>query len=100
MPDFGGTTYLPELDRERLTTALGRVYVLMLDGNWRTLRQIACLVGCSEAGASARLRDLRKERIREQYPNDGIDSRREKNGLWLYRMRKPTPRPGVQMELF
>jgi hypothetical protein len=57
---FGGVTYDPALDEERLTRQLGRVWELMVDGQWRTLREIAERVGGSEAGVSARLRDLRK----------------------------------------
>ena len=50
-------------DRERLATQLERVRNLMLDGRWRTLEAIRQAVGGSEAGVSARLRDLRKDRF-------------------------------------
>ncbi len=90
-PHFGGKTYDPELDGDRLSTALGKVYRLMSDGRWRTLREISAAVGCSEAGASARLRDLRKKRIAQLYPNGGVERKRQKGaaackGLWVYRM--------------
>ena len=73
---FGGKTYQPKLYEKRLSTALGRVYSLMRDGRKRTLSAIAAECGCSEAGASARLRDLRKPKARERYPNRSINSER------------------------
>lgn len=85
-PEFGGSTYSRPLDGGRLQTALGRVYRLMSDGQERTLADIAQAVGCSEAGASARLRDLRKPGFRERYPNAGVSSRRRAGGTWVYRM--------------
>lgn len=50
-------------DQVRLSITLQRVVVLMSDQRWRTLKEIAAAVGCSEAGASARLRDLRKKKF-------------------------------------
>jgi hypothetical protein len=44
----------------RLARQVVRVQDLMRDGVWRTLRDIAATALCSEASASARLRDLRK----------------------------------------
>ena len=49
---FDGLTYSPAIDADRLTTQLGRVYRLMIDGKWRTLAEIASHVGGSEAGVS------------------------------------------------
>jgi len=83
---FGGQTYSPELDRERLATALGRVWELMRDGAWRSLSQIALICDCSEAGASARLRDLRKARIRAFFPTLAVNSRRIEGGYWVYQV--------------
>ena len=60
---FDGVTISPELDNERLGTQLARVKALMLDHQWRTLPEIWVEVGGSEAGISARLRDLRKVRF-------------------------------------
>lgn len=84
--DFDGATFDRELDSERLSTALGRVYLLMQDGRWRSLREIAAASECSEAGASARLRDLRKDRFQEDFPNGGIEKQRIAGGLYVYRM--------------
>jgi len=71
-------------DTARLDTQLKRIRVLMADHQWRTLEQIAIEVQGSQAGVSARLRELRN-------PDSGgyvIDKRRVpgRNGLWEYRL--------------
>lgn len=76
-------TYLGDLDGERLTSQLDAVLALMGDGQWRTLSQIKAAIGRgSEAGLSARLREIRNSRR-------GVVERRRrgdpKNGLWEYR---------------
>lgn len=63
MSPFDGKTYDQTKDCRRLMQHLVRVEELMKDGEWRTLSQVSAAVGCSEAGASARLRDLRKDRF-------------------------------------
>lgn len=60
---FDGATFDQQADGERLAVQLGRVQTLMEDGVWRTLAEVAALVGSPEASVSARLRDLRKERF-------------------------------------
>jgi hypothetical protein len=85
---FGGVTYDAKRDSSRLSGALARVYWLMLDDAWRTIEEIARECGCSEAGASARLRDLRKEKFRERYPNREVQRRNVGGGLWEYRLVK------------
>ena len=60
---FDGETFDPVIDGKRLTSQLERVRALMSDGKWRTLAEIHAVVGGSEAGVSARLRDLRKQRF-------------------------------------
>jgi len=81
---FDGHTFDPALDGTRLRTLLMRVHRLMHDGEWRTLARIVMAVGGSEAGVSARLRDLRKAKWgahtveRKRHP--------EADGLWLYRV--------------
>ncbi len=77
---------LTEEDHERLTGQLLAVHDLMADGKWRTLGEIRRTIGKgSEAGISARLRDLRKSRF-------GLHSvdrrRRDNNGLFEYRMEE------------
>lgn len=80
--NFDGATYSPALDSARLTSALGRVYSLMSDGGWRALSEIATACDCSEAGASARLRDLRKPR----FGGHTVETDRVAGGLWRYRL--------------
>jgi hypothetical protein len=57
----------------------------MLDGTWRTLEGIRSTVGGSEAGISARLRDLRKPR----FGGYGVERRRVSGGLFEYRVLRP-----------
>jgi hypothetical protein len=60
---FDGETFIPELDGERLTGQLDRVWGVMKDGAWWTLEEISVVVQAPTASVSARLRDLRKERF-------------------------------------
>ena len=85
IPTFDGATFDSSLDGPRLTSQLGRVKALMLDGRWHSLAEIAGRVGGSEAGVSARLRDLRKPR------NGGwnVERQRVDAGLWEYRATVP-----------
>ena len=77
---FDGTAYEPQHDKARLTGQILRVYDLMSDGKWRTLREIASLTGDPEASVSAQLRNLRKKRFgshtinrrRRGDPGDGV----------------------------
>ena len=86
VPSFAGNTYEPVLDGQRLAGQLERVKALMLDGSWRSLAEIRELLGNrdSEAGISARLRDLRKA----HFGRHAVDRRRryESKGLWEYRL--------------
>jgi hypothetical protein len=81
---FDGSTYAPHFDQARLSGQLHAVKELMSDGQWRTLAAIHAVVGGSEAGVSARLRDLRKPRFGgfciERERIDGV------RGLHRYRM--------------
>jgi hypothetical protein len=80
---FDGDTYEADKDCARLTGQLERVYGLMQSGDWFTLSQLARFANCSEASASARIRDLRKPKWgahkieRERIPF---------TGLFMYRM--------------
>jgi hypothetical protein len=82
---FDGSTYEPDRDHARLKGQLGRVYILMLDGRWRTLGEIAAAVAGSEAAVSARLRDLRKAK----YGSHLIERRHHHRGLHSYRLVLP-----------
>lgn len=71
-------------DAARLSDQLLMVRALMMDGRWRTLAEIAEKTKGSEAGVSARLRDLRKARF-----GGNIVERRRRSpsvGLWEYRL--------------
>ena len=74
--------HLTQIDQRRLNTALGRVEAFMADFQWRILAEIAEACDCSEAGASARLRDLRKRK----FGNHQVDARRRTQGVWEYRV--------------
>jgi hypothetical protein len=79
-----------KLDGARIASLLERVKAHMLSGAWYTLDELASLVGGSEAGISARIRDLRKP----QFGGYNIQRRRRamgpaKGGLHEYRLRRP-----------
>ena len=82
---------LESIDIPRLASQLKRIEQLMNDGRFRTIGQIARIIGgTSEAGVSARLRQLRQPPLnydvqRERVPNS--------NGLWRYRVAR------IQMRL-
>ncbi len=73
--------YLDDEDRPNpaRTTQLQRLKALMADGKWRTLANIATVIRSSEAGASARLRDLRKK----QHGSHEVEVRRLTGGSQL-----------------
>lgn len=77
-----GATLEPQ-DHGRLGTQQERVRALMADGRWWTLKQLAERVGASEAGVSARVRDLRKAR----FGGFEVERRRVGNGF-EYRMTR------------
>ena len=79
---FDGETYDHALDNIRLSTQLCRVRDLMLDGQWWSLKELSAVIEGSEAGISARIRDLRKER----FGGFIINKRRRTTGTWEYRM--------------
>jgi hypothetical protein len=82
---FGGPD-LTTADRRRLAGQLQRVEALMSDGVWRTLARIRLELGGldSEAGISARLRDLRKTEF-GGWP-ERVERKRIAGGMWAYRM--------------
>jgi hypothetical protein len=80
--NFDGVTFEKERDGVRLAGQLLKVFEIMRDGNPRTLNQLADAVGGSEAGVSARLRDLKKDR----FGGHIIQKRHLGNGLWQYRL--------------
>jgi len=86
-PDFDGSTYDAARDGARLGSHLERVLALMQGGGWWTLVDLATEAGCSEASASARLRDLRKSK----FGGHNVERRHVENGLWKYRLVRRRP---------
>jgi len=85
MPAFDGSDYDPALDQARLTGQLRRVYDVMADGQWRTLRELEVATGDPTTSISAQLRHLRKRRFGAHV----VEKRRRgeaKRGLWEYRL--------------
>src|SRR5512133_1640830 len=84
LPD--GATVEPQ-DHARLGRQADRVRELMSDGAWWTLAALAERVGASEAGVSARVRDLRKPRF-----GGYVVERKREGSLFSYRMVAATRR--------
>jgi hypothetical protein len=86
---FGGDTFDPKLDEDRLRRQLAAVWRVTSDSQWYTLAQIAAEVDAPEASVSARLRDFRKKKfgghtvLRERIPMG--------NGLHRYRVIPSKP---------
>lgn len=78
---FNGADYIPERDDVRLTGQILRVWNVMNDGMWRTLKEISNITGDPEASISAQLRHLRKPRF------GGYEVEREYIGNGLYRYK-------------
>ena len=78
---FDGHTYNHLQDSFRLHRQLGKVWDVMKNGAWFTLREIADQIGAPEASVSARLRDLRKPKFGSNIVE------REYIGQGLYRYR-------------
>lgn len=86
---FDGATYDENQDSKRLGKQLLSVRDLMMDGRWRTLRQIADATDKPEASLSARLRDLRKPKFGSYV----VQRKRIDGGLYAYRVLPPgTPK--------
>lgn len=79
---FDGASVLG-IDTPRLSAQLAKVFNLMRDSRYRTLSEIAAVVGCLETSASARLRDFRKAR----FGSHTVISRRVANLADVYEYR-------------
>ena len=95
-PSFDGASFDPAADGARLNRQLRAVFDAMRDGHWHTPEEIAAKTGVGWASASARLRDLRKEkfgafRVHRQRRGDA------ERGLFEYRVLPPLP---AQPDLF
>lgn len=81
-PVFDGRSFVASRDQVRLWGQLEATRVVLLDHQWHTLAEIAKRVNGSEAGVSARIRDLRKAR----WGSHTIDRQYVDAGIWKYRM--------------
>lgn len=88
-PHLDGTTYEPAHDGARLGRQLIGVLAAMRDGRWWTLRELARVAGGSEAGVSARIRDLRKRRFGAHQ----VERQRVGRGLFRYRLLQASTDP-------
>ena len=95
---FGGDTYSGAVDGVRLKGQLDDVFSLMEDREWRTLREISSVTGHPEASISARLRDIRKEKVFKNYTMTA--RRKGEGGTWEYRVIRELPPSDGQIALF
>lgn len=79
---FDGADYDHDRDSARLTGQILRVFDLMKDQQWRTLREIAAATGDPESSISAQLRHLRKER----FGSHTVEREHVGGGLFRYRL--------------
>lgn len=79
---FNGPEYDAARDNVRLVGQLRRVYLVMCDGHWRTVAEIASLTGDPEPSVSAQLRHLRKRR----FGGHTVDRRARAGALFEYRL--------------
>lgn len=61
--DFDGPAYNPDIDQDRLAGQYKRIFNTMLDGEWRTYKEIARITGDPQNSISAQLRHMRKPRF-------------------------------------
>lgn len=82
---FDGPVYDANLDWERLTGQIRRVFDCMKDGTWRTLEEIAEITGDPHASVSAQLRHLRKQKFGAFQVNKRHRGE-PSHGLWEYQL--------------
>lgn len=90
----GVEAYEPDYDNVRLTGQIRRVVKVMINGEWRTLDEIATATGDPHASISAQLRHLRKERFGSHVVLKRARGNRAV-GLWEYSLlwNAKVPRP-------
>jgi len=91
---FNGPEYVPAIDDVRLTGQIKRIFDLMKDQQWRTLREISNVTGDPEASISAQLRHLRKDRFGNHIINRQPRGDRA-NGLFEYQLIVQTSKDGI-----
>lgn len=80
-----GETFDPYRDTDRLNAQMKRVFSVMRDAHWRSLREIASKTCDPEASVSARLRDFRKAKFGALT----LERRHVEDGLYEYRLMQP-----------
>lgn len=83
--EFQGSNYEAAFDYLRLKGQVKRIFLLMIDANWRTLREISDETGDGESSISAQLRNLRKP----YHGSHTIMKRRRgepSRGVWEYQL--------------
>lgn len=96
--DRDGETYERSFDFERLNRQARAVWDVMLDKQWRTLREISSECGHPEASVSARLRDFRKEK----FGGHTVERRRrgeEASGIFEYKLIPNIPSSSLLPDL-
>jgi hypothetical protein len=81
--------YVAKYDFSRMKSVRDKVYNLMRDSEWRTLREISLKTGAPEASVSAYLRDFRKEKFGSHTVDRRSRGDRVK-GLWEYKLVENT----------
>lgn len=80
--EFNGSDYDHKEDGERLSAQHTRIFNLMKDGEFRSLREISVATNAPEASVSAQLRHLRKER----FGGYTVSKRSVGRGVYLYKL--------------
>lgn len=83
---FDGADYNHKRDSVRLSSQLERIFNLMKDGRFRSLKDISQIVGAGEASVSANLRNSRKER----FGGHTLNRKSLGNGFNLYQIVENT----------
>ena len=92
---FDGSDYEHERDNQRLSKQQEKIFELMKDGEWRTLRHIAYATNAPEASVSAQLRNFRKPK----FGNHTLEKDYKGDGLYYYQLIVNTEDPR-QAKLF
>ena len=82
-----GPAYSPAVDGKRIRRQHEAIRELMLDGAWRTLKELETLTGYAQGSISAQLRHLRKSR----FGSYRVPRRRRAGGTWEYAVAPPLP---------
>jgi hypothetical protein len=80
-PEFYGAGFDPDKDSARLNSQQARIYNIMVDQNWHTLRELSEATSTPEASVSAHIRAFR----RKTHGSHIVDRRRVDN-YYEYRL--------------